>query len=162
MFKRVVIFFLRLLLLVTLLILLFITAVNYDVFGHINTKEELKNFSNETASVVLSDNNTVIGKYLSQNRTNTSYKELPKHLVNALVATEDSRYFEHSGVDAKSLFRVLLKTILLSNICFCIFLGHSIYFQHFANPCISSILPIHVFPATCVSYFPIYTLCMFY
>ncbi|PHS04276.1 MAG: penicillin-binding protein [Kordia sp.] len=115
MFKRIVIFFLRLSLLVTLLILIFITAVNYDVFGHINTKEELKKFSNETASVVLSDNNTVIGKYFSQNRTNTSYKELPKHLVDALIATEDSRYFEHSGVDAKSLFRVLFKTILLSN-----------------------------------------------
>lgn len=115
MFKRIVIFFLRLSLLVTLLILLFITAVNYDIFGHIYTKEELENFSNETASVVLSDNDTVIGKYFSQNRTNTLYSQLPKHLVDALVATEDSRYFEHSGVDTKSLFRVLFKTILLSN-----------------------------------------------
>ena len=115
MHKRIFKFFLRLSLLVILLILLFITAVNYDVFGHINTKEELKNFSNETASVVVSDNNTVIGKYFNQNRINTSYNELPKHLVNALVATEDSRYFEHSGVDTKSLFRVLFKTILLSN-----------------------------------------------
>jgi len=115
MFKRIVIFFLRLSLLVTLLILLFITAVNYDVFGHIYTKEELKSFSNETASVVVSDNNTIIGKYFSQNRTNTLYNQLPKHLVNALIATEDSRYFEHSGIDTKSLFRVLFKTILLSN-----------------------------------------------
>jgi len=115
MLKRILTFFLRLSLLVTLLVLLFITAVNYDVFGHINTKEELENFSNETASVVLSDNNTVIGKYYNQNRTNASFNQLPKHLVNALVATEDSRYFEHSGVDTKSLFRVLFKTILLSN-----------------------------------------------
>jgi len=115
MLKRIVIFFLRLSLLVTLLILLFITAVNHDVFGHIYTKEELENFSNETASVVLSDNNTVIGKYFNQNRTNATFDQLPKHLVNALVATEDSRYFEHSGVDTKSLFRVLFKTIILSN-----------------------------------------------
>jgi len=115
MLKRIFTFFLRLSLLVTLLILLFITAVNYDVFGHIYTKEELESFSNETASVILSDNNTVIGKYFNQNRTNASYNQLPKHLVNALVATEDSRYFEHSGVDTRSLFRVLFKTILLSN-----------------------------------------------
>jgi len=115
MLKRILTFFLRFSLLVTILLLLFITAVNYDVFGHINTKEELENFSNETASVVLSDNNTVIGKYFNENRTNTSFNELPEHLISALVATEDSRYFEHSGVDARSLFRVLFKTILLSN-----------------------------------------------
>jgi len=115
MFKRIITFFLRFLLLTAVIILLFITAVNYDVFGHINTKEELKNFNNETASLVLSDNNTVLGKYFNENRTNTKYNQLPNHLVNALVATEDSRYFEHSGIDTRSLFRVLFKTILLSN-----------------------------------------------
>ena len=115
MIKKIFKFFLRFLLLTTVTILSFITAVNYDVFGHINTKEELKDFTNETASLVLSDNNTVLGKYFNENRTNTKYNQLPSHLVNALIATEDSRYFEHSGVDARSLFRVLFKTILLSN-----------------------------------------------
>jgi len=115
MFKKIITFFLRFLLLTAVIILLFITAVNYDVFGHINTKEELKNFNNETASLVLSDNNTILGKYFNENRTNTKYDQLPNHLVNALVATEDSRYFEHSGIDTRSLFRVLFKTILLSN-----------------------------------------------
>jgi len=115
MLKRITILFLRLSLVVIVFVLSFITAVNYDVFGPIHTKEELKKFSNETASIVVSDNNTIIGKYYSQNRTNASFNELPKHLVNALVATEDSRYFKHSGVDAKSLFRVLFKTILLNN-----------------------------------------------
>ena len=115
MFKKIITFFLRFLLFTAVIILLFVTAVNYDVFGHINTKEELKNFNNETASLVLSDNNTILGKYFNENRTNTKYDQLPDHLVNALVATEDSRYFEHSGIDTRSLFRVLFKTILLSN-----------------------------------------------
>ena len=115
MFKKILTFFLRFLLFTAVIILLFVTAVNYDVFGHINTKEELKNFNNETASLVLSDNNTILGKYFNENRTNTKYNQLPDHLVNALVATEDSRYFEHSGIDTRSLFRVLFKTILLSN-----------------------------------------------
>jgi penicillin-binding protein 1A len=115
MFKRIFSFSAHLILLIILLILLFITAVNYDVFGHIYTDEELEEFSNETASVVLSDNQTVIGKYFDENRTNASYSEFPDHLINALIATEDARYFEHSGVDTRSLFRVLIKTILLSN-----------------------------------------------
>ena len=44
---------------------------------------------------------------------NIPYDSIPKHLVNALIATEDARFFEHSGVDIKSLFRVLVKTIIM-------------------------------------------------
>ncbi len=115
MLKRIFSFFIRLSLLAISLVLLFITLVNYDVFGHIYTNEELEEFSNETASVVLSDNDTIIGKFFNKNRTNASYNDFPKHLIDALIATEDARYFEHSGVDTRSLFRVLFKTILLSN-----------------------------------------------
>ena len=115
MFKRIFLFFTWLSILTFLFILLFITAVNYDVFGHIYTDDELKEFSNETASVVVSDNQTVIGKFFNENRTNAAYNDFPEHLINALIATEDARYFEHNGVDTRSLFRVLFKTILLSN-----------------------------------------------
>lgn len=115
MLKKVFTVCLRLSVIISFLILLFITAVNYDVFGHIYTSDELEDFNNETASVVLSDNATVIGKFFNKNRTNTTYKSLPKHLINALIATEDARYFEHSGVDTRSLFRVLFKTVLLSD-----------------------------------------------
>lgn len=115
MLKRIFSIFVWLTILTTLFILLFITAVNYGVFGHIYTDDELKEFSNETASVVLSDNQTVIGKFFNENRTNATYKDFPEHLINALIATEDARYFEHSGVDTRSLFRVLFKTFLLNN-----------------------------------------------
>lgn len=90
----------------------FITAVNYDVFGHIYTEDELKEFQNEEAAIVLSDNNSIIGKYFQENRTKANFNELPNFLVDALVATEDARYFTHHGVDTRSLLRVVFKTIL--------------------------------------------------
>ena len=94
---------------------IFFAAIYYNVFGHLYSETELKEFKNETASLVMSDNGRIIGKYFSENRTNIKYNQLPDHLINALTATEDVRYFEHEGVDSKSLLRVLFKTILLSN-----------------------------------------------
>ncbi len=99
-------------LLIFLLGLLF-AAIYYDVFGHLYSVNELKNFKNETASLVLAEEGEIIGKIFAENRTNISYDQLPKHLINALIATEDARYFEHEGVDSRSLIRVLFKTILL-------------------------------------------------
>ena len=92
---------------------LFFAAVYYNIFGHLYDKTELKGFKNEVASIVTSDDGTLIGKYFDENRTNVEFKDLPSHLVNALIATEDVRYYEHGGVDSRSLFRVLFKTILL-------------------------------------------------
>ena len=98
---------------VVILFSLFFAAVYYNVFGHLYTKTELKDFQNEIASIVTSDDGTIIGKYFDENRTNVAFKNLPPYLVNALVATEDVRYYEHSGVDSRSMLRVLFKTILL-------------------------------------------------
>ena len=83
-------------------------------FGHLQTSEELRNFKNAEASRVLSSEGLLIGKFYSENRTNVTYEQLPVHLVNALIATEDVRFFEHEGVDSRSLLRVLLKTLLLN------------------------------------------------
>ncbi|HLN55807.1 MAG TPA: transglycosylase domain-containing protein [Bacteroidales bacterium] len=93
----------------------FVTAVYYGAFGHLQTREELLNYKNATASIVLSRDGELLGKYFSENRTNVSYAELPPHLINALIATEDIRFFRHKGYDVKSFFRVLVKTILLRN-----------------------------------------------
>lgn len=112
MLKRIFRFSLKLIFVLLVLVAGFITAVNYDVFGHIYTEDELKEFNNDTASIVISDNKSVLGKYFHENRTNASFEQLPQHLIYALVATEDARYFEHSGIDTRSLLRVLFKTIL--------------------------------------------------
>jgi len=92
---------------------LFFGAIYYDVFGHLYSENELKDFKNETASLVISEDDVIIGKFFAENRTNLTFEDFPKSLINALVATEDARYFEHSGVDTRSLFRVLFKSVLL-------------------------------------------------
>ena len=93
----------------------FYTAVKHNAFGPILTESELLNYKNETASLVLTEDEVIIGKYFQENRTNATYKDLPKHLIQALVATEDARYFEHKGVDSRSMLRVLFKSIILRN-----------------------------------------------
>lgn len=92
----------------------FIIAVYSGVFGPIQSKEELLGYKNATASVVLSEEGELIGKIFSENRTNISFRQLPVHLVNALIATEDARFFEHEGIDSRSLLRVLIKTVIFN------------------------------------------------
>lgn len=104
-----------LLLLVVIGITGFYFSVKNNVFGPVYTTQDLLNYKNETASIIKSEDDVIIGKFFNKNRTNTTYKELPKHLINALVATEDARFFEHSGVDSRSMFRVFIKSILLGN-----------------------------------------------
>lgn len=115
MLKRIFKFGIKLALLFIFIVALLVAGVYYGVFGHLYTKQELKDFSNDTASLVISDNGTLIGKFFKKNRTNIQYEQLPKQLVNALVATEDARYFEHEGIDSRSLLRVLFKSILLND-----------------------------------------------
>lgn len=93
----------------------FVAAVYYGAFGHLQNREELQSYKNAEASVVLSHDGELLGKYFSENRTNVTLYELPPHLINALIATEDIRFYRHRGFDVRSFFRVLVKTILLNN-----------------------------------------------
>ena len=94
---------------------LFLAAVNFEFFGHVYSRKELKQFKNQTATRIYTRDGVLIGKFFDKNRTNITYEQLPKHVVDALVATEDARYFEHEGVDSRSLLRVLFKTIILND-----------------------------------------------
>jgi len=94
--------------------LIFMGAAYSGAFGRLPGKKELLNFKNATASVVLSQEGELIGKIFSENRTNIAYGQLPPQLINALIATEDVRFFEHKGIDSRSLLRVFFKTILFS------------------------------------------------
>jgi len=80
--------------------------------GPLQSKAELLRFRNATASQVLSADGQSIGRFFIENRTNISYGQIPPYLINALIATEDVRFLEHSGVDFRSLLRVFFKTIL--------------------------------------------------
>jgi penicillin-binding protein 1A len=86
--------------------LIFILIVSIGAFGILQSEKELLSYKNASASVVLSEDGELIGKIFTENRTNIAYRQLPKNLVNALVATEDARYFKHKGIDSRSLVRV--------------------------------------------------------
>ncbi|AMC11265.1 penicillin-binding protein [Lutibacter profundi] len=90
------------------LIFLFLLA-SWGVFGMLPTFEELENPEHNLASEVISIDGKTLGKYFKENRTPVKYKDLPKNLVNALISTEDERFYEHSGIDFKATFRAILK-----------------------------------------------------
>ncbi len=94
---------------------LFYVLVAAGGFGKIPGKEELSEIRNEEASLVFSSDGVLIGKYFAENRTNISRKQMPDHLVDALVATEDRRFYSHNGYDSRSYLRVFLRTILLGD-----------------------------------------------
>ena len=94
---------------------LFVFAVYHNIFGNIPDESELKSIHHETASLVYSADRELIGKYFAQNRTNIQWEQLPEHLIKALISTEDARYFEHKGIDSRSLMRVLIKSVLLGD-----------------------------------------------
>ncbi len=91
----------------------FIWLIASGYFGSLPTFEELENPKTNIATEVYTSDNQVLGNYFIQNRSNVRFSELSQNLVNALIATEDIRFEEHSGIDMKGLFRVLIKTIIL-------------------------------------------------
>lgn len=98
-----------------LLGLLFFFAVYSGFFGPLPNKASLEAIKNEEASQVISSDHVIIGKFFSENRTNITWDKVPNHLKNALIATEDKRFFTHKGYDLQSYFRVFFKSILLGN-----------------------------------------------
>ena len=74
--------------------------------------DELEDPRSNEASIVFSVNMDTLGKYFVSNRTKVGYKDLSPHLVNALISTEDERFREHSGVDAKALLRAVSGLVL--------------------------------------------------
>ncbi|MCB0374490.1 MAG: transglycosylase domain-containing protein, partial [Sinomicrobium sp.] len=93
---------------VVLVLLLFLFA-SWGLFGKLPTFEILENPQTNLATEVISADGKTLGKYYyNDNRTPVAYKELPQHLVNALVATEDERYYKHSGIDARGTVRALI------------------------------------------------------
>lgn len=106
---------LKILLAIALVAGTFFAILYFGGFGKIPSKAELREIKNQTASLVFSSDGKLIGKYFAENRTNIPFEELPKDLVNALVATEDARYFEHEGVDTRSMIRVFFKSFLMGD-----------------------------------------------
>lgn len=96
---------------VTLFIILLL--VSQEAFGPMPTFEDLENPDNNLASQVYSQDGKLLGKYYYQNRSYVDFKEVSSNIVNALIATEDIRFYDHSGIDARGLARVAVKTLLM-------------------------------------------------
>jgi len=96
--------------LIVLIILAFTVLFFYGVvqewFGPMPTFEELENPNSNLASEVYSSDGIVLGTYFIENRSNITYREVSPNLINALMAIEDIRFEEHSGIDERALLRV--------------------------------------------------------
>ncbi|MGB8705950.1 MAG: transglycosylase domain-containing protein [Gillisia sp.] len=97
------------------LFILFYFSIYFGLFGKIPSAKELSDLQQSEATQVLSSDGKLIGKYYIFDRQPITYKQLPPNLIHALIATEDARFYEHNGIDTKSLFRVIFKTLLLQD-----------------------------------------------
>ena len=88
---------------------LFFVFASWGLFGTMPSFEDLENPESNLATEVISSDGVVLGKFYNENRTAIKYKDLPKSLVDALVSTEDERFYEHSGIDARRTFGAALK-----------------------------------------------------
>ncbi len=93
-----------------LCIFLIFWMIIHGWLGYLPPLEELQNPQNKYASEIFSSDMQSMGRYYrKENRVGVQYTDLSPYLVDALIATEDARFYEHTGVDAKSLFRAIVK-----------------------------------------------------
>lgn len=88
---------------------LFFTLASWGFFGSMPSFEDLENPESNLATEVISSDGVTIGKFYNENRTPIKYEDLPQSLVKALVATEDERFYGHSGIDARRTLGAVLK-----------------------------------------------------
>jgi len=87
--------------------ILIIVAADLGLLGKMPSIEELQNPSASLASQVYADDGTLMGKYYLQDRVNVKYADISKYAVQALVATEDERFYDHNGIDPRSVARAV-------------------------------------------------------
>jgi len=104
--KRFIIWFWILFSAPVVFLLLFVLGVR--VFADLPDTEALQNPKTNLATEVFSSDMKVLGKFFAENRTNVKFKDISPYVVNALVATEDERFYDHSGVDIRALFRAVV------------------------------------------------------
>ncbi len=105
--KRSVKIFWRLFLGGFCLVILMLLCANFGLFGKMPSVSELENPEADLASEIYSSDLMLMGKYYAENRSEVKYNEISPNVIQALIATEDERFYEHSGIDAQALGRVV-------------------------------------------------------
>ena len=91
-------------------IVLVFWLITVGVLGYLPPLEELQNPKNKYATEIISSDMKLLGRYYRQeNRVSVDYNEISPNMINALIATEDVRFYDHTGVDLKSLMRAVMK-----------------------------------------------------
>lgn len=93
-------------------VFVFFTLLSMGWLGFMPSFEELENPHSNQATEVLSEDGEILGFIGVENRSDVTYGELSPNLINALIATEDVRFYKHSGIDSRSLMRVFFKTLI--------------------------------------------------
>jgi len=114
-FLKYLIVFWSLFSLAILFIVLLFWMISSGKLGYMPTFEELDNPKSNLASEIYSEDNVLLGKFYIENRSNTKFAELDTNLVNALIATEDIRFHDHSGIDFRALLRAASGALMGKN-----------------------------------------------
>ncbi|HRP39908.1 MAG: transglycosylase domain-containing protein [Chitinophagales bacterium] len=94
-------------------LIFFFWGVTKGLLGEMPDLDAIQNPNNDVSTTVYSSDNQILGTYFTENRIEISYDELSPYLVQGLIATEDKRFYTHSGIDLKGLFRAIIKTGIL-------------------------------------------------
>ncbi|MFD2246914.1 penicillin-binding protein 1A [Pontibacter ruber] len=93
--------------LIVFILYIYAVSINFlNLFGELPNMRTLENPKSALSSELYSADNALLGKYFRENRTPVDYEDLPENFINALVATEDIRFEEHSGIDPEAMGRV--------------------------------------------------------
>ncbi len=98
-----------------LAVVIFFTLLSSGMLGFMPTFEDLENPKSSLATDVISADGVILGKYYIENRSQVEFDEMSPHLINALISTEDERFYSHSGIDVRGLFRVLFRTVIMGD-----------------------------------------------
>jgi len=107
-YKKFLIIFWSMFVLAIISVVLLFSLISAGKLGYIPTFEELENPKSNLASEVYSADQELLGKFFIENRSNVNFSDLDTNLVNALVATEDIRFYNHSGIDFRALLRAVV------------------------------------------------------
>ena len=108
--KKVLIWFWSIFALGLASIILIFWLITRGALGYLPPLDELQNPKNKFATEVISSDMQLLGRYYRQeNRVGVNYEDISPNMINALIATEDARYYSHTGIDFKSLLRAIIK-----------------------------------------------------